>query len=235
MAVFLRMHGESGPGEREAPQQDLARALEALASPLRLALLHRLARPAFIRDLARELGVTRQAVTRHLEELERVGLVVGRPSRRGALPATEYRADPAGLFAFKESVLALALPADALPADGSATRLGSPPAGRPGRGGPGLLLVHGDAPGRWYPLSRGSSWILGRDPRNDVCLSYDPFASARHALLGRDGATWSITDLHATNGTFLDFVPLAPGETRPLRSGSVVTIGRSRLLFQEGA
>lgn len=226
---------ENGPTEREASQRELAHALEALGNPVRLALLHRLARPAFLRDLAREFGITRQAMTRHVEELERVGLVVGRPGRRGSLPATEYRADPAGLFAFKESVLGLALPADALPAHESPTRPGSLPAGRPAREGPGLLLVHGDAPGRWYALPRGSSWILGRDPRNDVCLSYDPFASARHALLGREGAAWTITDLHATNGTLVDFVPLAPGETRPLRSGSVVTVGRSRLLFQEGA
>lgn len=89
-------------------------------------------------------------------------------------------------------------------------------------------------PGRWFPLP-GRSHIVGRDPREGVALAYDPFAGARHVHLFREGPGRRITDLHSRNGTFVDFDRLAPGETRDLRSGDVLTIGRSRLVFREGA
>jgi pSer/pThr/pTyr-binding forkhead associated (FHA) protein len=44
-----------------------------------------------------------------------------------------------------------------------------------------------------------------------------------------------VTDLHSRNGTLLNFERLAPGETRDLRTGDVLTIGRSRLVFRDGA
>ncbi|MEA3201408.1 MAG: hypothetical protein QOE90_2836 [Thermoplasmata archaeon] len=218
-----------------APDNDLVLAFETLASPLRVALLHRLASPAFAPDLAREFGITRQALRRHLEAMEAVGLVATRQARRGALPATEYAASPQGLFAFKESVLALALPPVSQRSPATHTVAGGAASPGPSRQGPGLLLAHGDAPGRWFALARGKSWILGRDPRGDVPLAYDPFASARHAMVSREPTGWTLTDLHSTNGTFLDFDALAPGETRPLRNGALVTVGRTRLLFRDGA
>src|SRR5438093_1382149 len=124
--------------------------MEVLASDVRLRLLHRLSIPAFVPDLAAEFKLTRQAIQKHLDALESAGLIVGASSRRGALRAREYRAHQAGLFAFKESVLGIAVVADpgvlppmpTLPA----------PTGENGRAsvGVGLLLVHGDQPGRWF-------------------------------------------------------------------------------------
>src|ERR1051326_6358491 len=60
-----------------------APGFDALGDPLRLALLARLSPdgPLSIRRLSEGTGVTRQAVTRHLEALGRVGLV--RDARRG--------------------------------------------------------------------------------------------------------------------------------------------------------
>src|SRR5438067_758558 len=99
------------PGD-DAPTLDrdpLARRLGVLASPIRLALLHRLAAPAFVSDLAPELGLTRQALARHLDDLVEVGLVEPqRDARRGFMPATRYAASPAGLFALKEELRMLA-------------------------------------------------------------------------------------------------------------------------------
>lgn len=212
-------------------QADLVRLFEALASPLRVALLHRLATPAFMPELAKEFGVTRQALKRHLEALEAVELVQTQRARRGALPAQQYVASPLGLFAFKEGVLGIALPPAPKLSEAAQTRLASMPS-RPRAPGPGLLLVHGDAPGRWYPLAQGSNWIVGRSPRDDVSISYDPFASMRHALVASSSQGWTITDLNSTNGTFVDFTRLPPGQPRPIRAGSVVTVGRSHLAFQ---
>jgi hypothetical protein len=214
--------------------ETLAVTFEALANPLRLSLLRRLARPAFMVDVTKDLDLTRQALKRHLEVLESAGLVEARPTRRGALPATAYVASPTGLFAFKETVAGLALPVDPALLGAFPTR-DTPGAARPpARTGPGLLLVHGDVPGRWFPLD-GGSHIVGRDPRGGIGLPYDPFASTRHAHVLREGAAWRVTDLHSRNGTLLNFERLAPGETRDLRTGDVLTIGRSRLVFRDGA
>ena len=217
-----------------AEREGLVRILEALSSRTRLDILDRLARPAFASDLAKELDITRQALAKHLEALKEVDLIVARPAHKGAQPATEYVANPGALFAFKESVqsLARAMHPSRLPP--LPTLRAQDPREDSRAGGPGLLLVHGDVPGRWFSLATGSSWVLGRDPHEAVALSYDPFASARHALLRREGAQWSITDLESTNGTLVNFRPMRSGSTRSVRDGDLITVGHSHLLLREG-
>ncbi|MFC4950282.1 ArsR/SmtB family transcription factor [Pseudonocardia sp. GCM10023141] len=54
--------------------------LEALAEPTRRAILERLVdRPSAVTDLARDLPITRSAVSQHLQILKTVGLVTDRP------------------------------------------------------------------------------------------------------------------------------------------------------------
>ena len=68
--------------------------LEALAEPTRRAILERLVdRPAAVTDIARDLPVTRSAVSQHLQVLKTVGLVTDRAvgTRR------VYSVDPAAL------------------------------------------------------------------------------------------------------------------------------------------
>lgn len=218
---------------RKEELDGIVRVLEVLSSPTRLDLLHRLATPSFVPDLAKSLGFTRQTLQRHLDELVAVGLVHASPARRGALPATQYVANPSGLFAFKENVKGIAAPdpklLPALP-----TLVSEPGPRASGRHGAGLLLVHGDVPGRWFPLQGGPAWVVGRDARDDVPLTYDPFASVRHAMLKREGDVWKLTDLRSTNGTSVNFVPLAPGEATVVRSGDVITVGRSHLVLRDG-
>lgn len=218
----------------EPGSTELSRWLTALSSPVRVGLLHRLGRAAFMPDLAKEFEVSRQALKKHLDDLVDVGLVTARSARRGALPATEYVANPAGLFAFKEAVQAIAVTADpsALP-PASTRRSGARRDGGPGSGA-GLLLVHGDTPGRWFALEPRLSWVVGRDPKADIPLAYDAFASARHAMVrrGRDG--WTVTDLQSTNGTHVNFRPIPAGETVELRPGDVLTVGKSHLVLRGG-
>ena len=208
--------------------------MEVLASDVRLRLLHRLSTPAFVPDLAAEFKLTRQAIQKHLDALESAGLIVGASSRRGALRAREYRAHPAGLFAFKESVLDIALAADAGSLPPTPTL--PAPTGENGRAGigTGLLLVHGDQPGRWFALAPRGSAVLGRDASVEVPLTYDPFASGRHALLRHAPSGWTLTDLQSTNGTRVNFRRLGSGETVPLHRGDLLTIGKSHLLFRDG-
>ena len=73
---------------------ELLRGMEALSNPIRVAILHRLARPAFVPDLARELGMTRQALRKHLQVLEEAGLVAAEgQTRYGRLAPTPLLLD----------------------------------------------------------------------------------------------------------------------------------------------
>lgn len=210
--------------------EGLAGTLTVLANPTRLLLLDRLGQPRFASDLENELGLTRQALKKHLDQLVGAGLVDVRPSRRGVFPAAEYAASARGLFAFKEDVLALALPPGASPGS-LPTRPAQALAGPLGARGPGLLVVHGHRRGEWLPLAGRSEFALGRDEKNDIALPWDPFASGKHALL-RAGPGWSLTDLHASNRTYVNFEPLAPGESRTLLAGDVIGLGRTLLVLR---
>jgi DNA-binding transcriptional ArsR family regulator len=58
------------------PDDDLDRAFLALADPVRRAMVARLARgPATVNELAAPFDITKQAVSKHIQVLERAGLV----------------------------------------------------------------------------------------------------------------------------------------------------------------
>lgn len=68
--------------------------LDALGDPTRRAILERLAgHPFAVGELARELPVSRPAVSQHLKVLKGAGLVVDRPAGTRRI----YRLDPRGL------------------------------------------------------------------------------------------------------------------------------------------
>ena len=57
-------------------EDDLDRAFLALADPVRRAMVARLARgPATVNELAEPFDITKQAVSKHIQVLERAGLV----------------------------------------------------------------------------------------------------------------------------------------------------------------
>jgi predicted component of type VI protein secretion system len=77
----------------------------------------------------------------------------------------------------------------------------------------------GHAPGIAYDLRAGAT--LGR---GDVEIRLDdPFASARHARISRQGHVFVIEDLGSTNGTYLNDEPL--NGPQPLHSGDRIRIG----------
>lgn len=78
-----------------------ATALLALGDPTRLAILERLAeQPLAVGDLARELPVSRPAVSQHLRVLKDAGLVVDQAVGNRRI----YRADPEGLAALRDQL-----------------------------------------------------------------------------------------------------------------------------------
>jgi DNA-binding transcriptional ArsR family regulator len=73
-------------------------AWAALADPTRRAIFGRLAeQPQAVGELARELPVSRPAVSQHLRVLKEAGLVIDRPAGNRRI----YRADPDGLAALR--------------------------------------------------------------------------------------------------------------------------------------
>ena len=77
------------------------RALVALGDPTRLAIMERLAeRPRAVVDLARELPVSRPAVSQHLRVLKDAGLVIDHAAGNRRI----YRADPDGLAALRDEL-----------------------------------------------------------------------------------------------------------------------------------
>jgi DNA-binding transcriptional ArsR family regulator len=77
------------------------RGLLALGDPTRLAILERLVdRPLAVVDLARELPVSRPAVSQHLRVLKEAGLVIAQAVGNRRI----YRVDPAGLAALRDQL-----------------------------------------------------------------------------------------------------------------------------------
>jgi pSer/pThr/pTyr-binding forkhead associated (FHA) protein len=72
---------------------------------------------------------------------------------------------------------------------------------------------------------------IGRGSQNDLGLTGDEYASARHARLEpRQDGVW-LADIGSSNGTFVNGARL----TRPRRlaSGDVIRIGETDLRFEE--
>jgi pSer/pThr/pTyr-binding forkhead associated (FHA) protein len=76
----------------------------------------------------------------------------------------------------------------------------------------------------------GESAVLGRGDQAEIRLE-DPFASARHARLLRQGAIVVLEDMGSTNGTYLN-EELVTGP-QPLHPGDRVRIGDSEFVFQD--
>jgi DNA-binding transcriptional ArsR family regulator len=75
-----------------------ARVLDALGDQTRREIVERLSRgPSAVGDLARELPVSRPAVSQHLKVLKEAGLVVDRAEGTRRL----YRLDPRGIDALR--------------------------------------------------------------------------------------------------------------------------------------
>ena len=78
-----------------------------------------------------------------------------------------------------------------------------------------------------------SPLTVGRGETNDVPVTADEYASARHARFEprRDGV-W-IEDIGSTNGTFVNGIRLA--RERRLQPGDVVRVGATDLRYEEGS
>ncbi|GAA1793712.1 FhaA domain-containing protein [Agromyces lapidis] len=84
-----------------------------------------------------------------------------------------------------------------------------------------------DVDGKRYPILKGRT-VIGRGSEADVTLD-DSGASRRHAEVQWDGSRARVRDLGSTNGTQLDGAAVKESILEP---DSVITIGRSRIVFR---
>lgn len=222
--------------------------LSALAYGSRLELLSLLRTPRSLQDIRLaprqtrpgenpDRAVARQTIQAHLDKLLDIGVVVTResPQKRGK----EYVVNPQRLYQIMEEFRKVGVATGDAPVpsedtvDLAATRPG------PLEAGPRLVLVHGLEEGAAFPLRRTDlreerGWVIGRKEGLHVSLEYDPYVSSENAEIVPVGNEYSLLDLRSSkNGTLLNWRRLGHDERPVLRSGDVVGVGRSLLVFRK--
>jgi DNA-binding transcriptional ArsR family regulator len=221
----------------------LSTYLKALSNPNRLELLWLLRIPTSIADLhltpkRKEEGLSatrpmsRQAVAEHIEGLEAVGVIERLPETEGK--AGLHVVHQARLFALLEEMRTLTAIRPSVRVDVNATMDSQAATAPDWVAGPKLVLVSGPWEGRVFALAGSGPWTLGRAGDAHVALTYDPYASSEQARITRSGAVFALEPaLSGRNPARVNFAPLVAGKTRALRSGDVVGVGRSLLVFQD--
>jgi len=81
-----------------------------------------------------------------------------------------------------------------------------------------------------FPLN-SAPLTLGRGGQNDLVLTGDEFASARHARIEVRGDGAWVLDLESTNGTFVNGTRVAGAQR--LEAGDVLRVGETDLVLEE--
>jgi DNA-binding transcriptional ArsR family regulator len=238
-------------GEAPAPQPQhmaLAEILDVLASPVRLALLQELRTPKTLREIGvrtpapgvrderAERPISRQAIREHLDRLAEIGVVTARDAERSYGPTVEYVLNQQKVFAISEEFRTLARLRQ-VPELASVTVEGVAAAKPYHIQGPCLVLVKGLDEGRSFelrpPTSGKGEWVIGRKRGLAVPLDFDPFVSTENAVVTSEGGRFFLRDLpESRNGTMLNFRALPKGGTQELRTGALIGVGRTLLMFQ---
>lgn len=221
---------------------DLARLLDALASPTRLAILHQLRAPHLLSDIRVQASLTRagenperplarQSVTHHVEQLVAHGLLHKVPMPEGG---DGYVLHQSSLFALLDEVRRLAKLRSVLGDDDAGTvaqrdepAIRLPPA-------PRLVVAYGREDGAAFGLADdvGARVRVGRGAACEARLDHDPWISSEHVAVERTASGFAVTDLESLNGTWLNWERLAPQKRVPLPSGALLMVGRTLLVFQ---
>lgn len=219
---------------------DLARQLEALASPTRLAILHQLRSPRLLSDIRVQPSLTRagesptrplarQSVSHHVEQLVGHGLLHKVPLPDGG---EGYALHQASLFALLDELRRLAKLRSVIPEDPGETVAHQEPPSIRLPAGPRLVVAYGREDGAAFALAAGERWRIGRGARCEIRLDHDPWISTEHATLARTPSGFALTDERSLNGTWMDWSRVAPGRTVALAPGALIMVGRTLLVLQ---
>lgn len=241
-----------GPSPSPVPPGDpidydhLEEYLKALAHGRRLELLHILQVPHALADIRITPGkdragdspdriASRQAIQRHVETLQEIGVVVASPTVEGR--SKEYVVDRQRVFQVLEELRRVGTITSGAFVSRDATVDAAVARERELVPGPKVVLVHGFVEGKVFLLrrERGSEargWVIGRKGDAHVSLDYDPFVSLVNSEILLDRGAWSVRDLGLSrNGTWLNWKRVT-SDPMPLRAGDVIGVGRSLLVFQ---
>ena len=225
--------------------------LKTLAYANRLELINVLRRPRTLDEIhltpgASQAGanpdrpISRQAVQNHLDKLAEAGLVrVGLTERKGKRAIYEYVTDHARLFAVLEEMRKVSAFEPIVRLDPDRTEALPDAEEAQWEEGPKLVVAHGVHEGRAFPLRSsqrppGRGWVVGRGDDAQVPLEYDPYVSVENCEVVQVGRQFRVLDLRsAKNGTLLNWRRLPLGGEAPLRSGDVLGVGRTLLVFRE--
>lgn len=231
-------------------EDELVSKLKAISDENRFRLLQELREPRTINEIEltaktdteeyrEDRNLTRQGIQYHLDILRDAGFVEADLENRQGRRMNVHQIDPAGLFTFCDRVqrLAKALGQDQPATDRSTVQVSSN-GSKPWPPEPRLVLVRGLDPGRAFSLSgkppgatRG--WIVGRSPKAEVSLAYDPHVSMEDAEIFPTGDGFRVMDLRSSvNRVQVNDRELECGAEEGLERGDVLTVGRSMLLYQ---
>lgn len=224
----------------EAPidVEAVAHRLRSLASAKRLSVLRFLRSPRYLEEIASELGISRQAAQEHMQQLLDVGLVEKQAGVRDSGNVVDYRLVRANLYSLVEDLrdLAAELP-EIDPGDVHfRTRAGSTSAIGARGDLPEVVVVQGLEAGLAARLHRGSATpplLIGRDPASGLVVDWDLLVSNRHAEVRATAEGFQLVDLYSRNGTFLNGTRLPPAMPAPLRTGDILHVGRTALVFRD--
>jgi pSer/pThr/pTyr-binding forkhead associated (FHA) protein len=76
----------------------------------------------------------------------------------------------------------------------------------------------------------GNITTIGRAPLNHIVID-SPAVSAQHAIIAKSGSSYRLQDLHSTNGTQVNGVPITEVE---LKDGDKIRFGFVVAVFAEG-
>lgn len=251
--AFKRLLGSAtGPSSMSAGEKPDFERLEgyfsALSYSTRLELLHLLRYPRELAELKvspkqvrpgenPERPISRQALLEHLDRLMEIGVVVAREPTNPR-DARLFEVNGAQLYRILEEFRAVGTVfAGAAAGRGETAPVGSSASPRL-EPGPKLVLVHGLREGQVFPLHAATlagerGFVIGRKDAVHVSLGYDPFVSLENSEIVVERGEHRLMDLRSSrNGTWLNWRALEKDERAPLRSGDVIGVGRSLLVFR---
>lgn len=219
---------------RAEAHEQLAQRFKALSNPERLAILRATVQPQTHDELARRLGMSRQAVAKHLRSLRGGGLLVERSGHRER-SVKEYAVDAAELHLLAHDALRLVQArrrADEAYAMPTVSPSEGPGPAVAALASPALAILRGGAIAACIALGGpGTRWVLGRSPQCEVVLD-DKRVSLRHAVVQREPQGFLVADLESRNGTAVNGQPLGRGGRGWVRPGDVLGLGDTAVVVR---
>jgi len=97
---------------------------------------------------------------------------------------------------------------------------------------PALYILNEPDKGRSFELTDDTTYV-GRSSENDIQIQ-DRTVSRKHAKILRKGDKFFIADLKSRNGTFIDALPVEPGQDVEVKEGEPIAIGKSLICLGKG-